>query len=81
MVRKDNKGVDFGLWKNINSAELICPLDVHVSNVARELGLLQRKQNDWQAALELTENLKRFDAKDPVKYDFALFGTGVGNAI
>lgn len=76
MVRKDKKGVDFGLWKNIQPSDLICPLDVHVSNVARELGLLQRKQNDWQAALELTENLKRFDVKDPVKYDFALFSLG-----
>jgi uncharacterized protein (TIGR02757 family) len=77
LVRKDNKRVDFGMWKNISPAALICPLDVHVSNVARELNLLKRKQNDWQAALELTENLKRFDAKDPVKYDFALFSVGV----
>ena len=76
LVRKDSKGVDFGIWKNISPAALICPLDVHVSNVARELNLLNRKQNDWQAALELTENLKRFNAKDPVKYDFALFGVG-----
>jgi uncharacterized protein (TIGR02757 family) len=77
LIRKDKNGVDFGIWKNISPAALICPLDVHVSNVARELNLLNRKQNDWQAALELTENLKRFDAKDPVKYDFALFSVGV----
>ena len=81
MIRKDKNRVDFGLWKKIKPSELICPLDVHVSNVAREMGLLERKQNDWQAALELTENLKRFDAKDPVKYDFALFGAGVERKI
>jgi len=77
MVRNDDKGVDFGLWKNISTAQLICPLDVHVSRVARNLKLLQRKQNDWPAALELTANLRILDAKDPVKYDFALFGMGV----
>lgn len=77
MVRNDENGVDFGLWKRISPAQLICPLDVHVSRVARELGLLERKQDDWQAAMELTEQLRTFDAKDPVKYDFALFGTGV----
>jgi uncharacterized protein (TIGR02757 family) len=77
MVRNDNKGVDFGIWKKISPSLLICPLDVHVSNVARELNLLKRNQNDWEAAIELTDNLKRFDSKDPVKYDFALFGTGV----
>ena len=77
MVRNDENGVDFGLWKRISPGRLICPLDVHVSRVARELGLLQRKQDDWQAAVELTEQLRTFDATDPVKYDFALFGTGV----
>ncbi len=77
MVRCDSKGVDFGIWKNISPADLICPLDVHVSRVARKLGLLQRKQNDWEAALELTANLRKLDKQDPVKYDFALFGTGV----
>jgi uncharacterized protein (TIGR02757 family) len=77
MVRKDNYGVDFGIWKNIKPSQLICPLDVHVSNVARQLGLLKCVKNDWQAALELTENLKKFDANDPVKYDFALFSMGV----
>ena len=79
LVRKDNKGVDFGIWENISPAALICPIDVHVSNIARQLGLLTRKQNDWQAAIELTENLKRFDKKDPAKYDFALFSLGVNN--
>jgi uncharacterized protein (TIGR02757 family) len=77
MVRKDNKGVDFGLWRKISPAQLICPIDIHVSRVARRIGLLQRKQTDWQAATELTEALREFDNKDPVKYDFALFGLGV----
>jgi len=77
MVRKDLQGVDFGTWKGITMAELICPLDVHSGRVARKLGLLRRKQNDWKAAVELTSSLKRFDSADPVKYDFALFGLGV----
>lgn len=77
MVRDSNEGVDFGLWKNISSAQLVCPLDVHSGNVSRKLGLLSRKQNDWKAASELTSNLKKLDPKDPVKYDFALFGLGV----
>jgi uncharacterized protein (TIGR02757 family) len=77
MVRNDNKGVDFGLWTKINTSQLLIPLDVHVERVARVLGLLQREQSDWLAVLELTENLKTFDKKDPVKYDFALFGLGV----
>lgn len=77
MVRTDHKGVDFGIWKNIQPSKLICPLDVHVSRVARQYGLLQRKQNDWEAATELTANLRNLDQQDPVKYDFALFGTGV----
>jgi uncharacterized protein (TIGR02757 family) len=77
MVRKDNKGVDFGIWKTISPSQLICPVDVHVARVARRFNLLERKQTDWIAALELTENLKKFDQVDPVKYDFALFGLGV----
>jgi len=77
MIRKDNFGVDFGIWKNINKKHLICPLDIHVGNVARKLGLLKRKQNDRKAAEELTEILKSFDPEDPVKYDYALFGLGV----
>jgi len=77
MVRQDKNGVDFGIWKKIKPAQLICPLDVHVARVATRLGLLQRKPTDWQAALELTGYLKTLDAADPVKYDFALFGLGV----
>ena len=77
MVRKDEKGVDFGLWKKIEPNQLICPCDVHVERVARHLGLITRKQIDWQMAVQLTENLKKLDPKDPVKYDFALFGIGI----
>lgn len=77
MVRKDSEGVDFGLWKTIPAAELKIPLDVHVENYARQLGLLKRKQRDWKAVEELTLHLKSFDDTDPVKYDFALFGMGV----
>jgi uncharacterized protein (TIGR02757 family) len=76
MVRKDANGVDFGLWHKIKPNQLICPCDVHVDRVARALGLIHRKQTDWKTALELTDNLKKFDANDPVKYDFALFGMG-----
>jgi uncharacterized protein (TIGR02757 family) len=77
MVRNDNKGVDFGIWKNISPAQLICPIDVHVARVARRFNLLERKAIDWKAALDLTEHLRKLDRHDPVKYDFALFGTGV----
>jgi len=77
MVRKDKRGVDFGLWKNIKTSQLLIPLDVHVDRVARRFGLIQRKQTDWKTVLELTENLKQIDPNDPVKYDFALFGLGV----
>ena len=77
MVRKDNKGVDFGIWQNIIPSQLICPIDVHVARVARRFNLLERKQTDWQAALELTCNLRKLDPADPAKYDFALFGLGV----
>lgn len=77
MVRQDKKGVDFGIWKEIKPAQLVCPLDVHVERVSKQLGLLTRKPTDWQAALELTKVLKTFDPQDPVKYDFALFGMGV----
>lgn len=77
MVRKDNKGVDFGIWKSIRPAQLICPIDLHVARVARHFKLLERKQVDWSAAIELTNNLKKLDKSDPVKYDFALFGLGV----
>jgi uncharacterized protein (TIGR02757 family) len=76
-VRNDNRGVDFGLWNKIPMSGLYIPLDVHTGNVARKLGLLKRKQNDWKAVNELTESLRKFDPVDPIKYDFALFGLGV----
>jgi len=76
MVRNDSTGVDFGIWKKIPSSELICPIDLHVARVAKKLNILQRKQVDWQAALELTSYLRKLDKADPVKYDFALFGLG-----
>ena len=76
MVRADERGVDFGLWKTISPAGLICPIDLHVARVARKLSLLNRKQTDWLAALELTANLRTIDPDDPVKYDFALFSLG-----
>ncbi|EGV45066.1 TIGR02757 family protein [Bizionia argentinensis JUB59] len=77
MVRPENTGVDFGIWKSLHTKQLSCPLDVHSGNVARKLGLLTRKQNDAKALLELDTNLRKLDANDPVKYDFALFGLGV----
>lgn len=77
MVRKDNNGVDFGLWKNISPSQLICPIDVHVARVAKKLRLLKRKQVDWLAATELTDALRHLDKDDPVKYDFALFNLGI----
>jgi uncharacterized protein (TIGR02757 family) len=77
MVRKDNAGVDFGIWKKIKPSQLVCPIDVHVARVAKRFKLLKRNTIDWQAALELTEYLRNLDAADPVKYDFALFGLGV----
>ena len=77
MVRKDKRGVHFGLWDNIPMSELIIPMDVHCGNTARALGLITRKQNDLKAAEQLTAELKMFDPNDPVKYDFALFGSGV----
>lgn len=77
MVRDDNRGVDFGIWKKIKSADLFCPLDVHSGNVARKLGMLSRKANDWKSVEELTNVLRKMDENDPIKYDFALFGLGV----
>jgi uncharacterized protein (TIGR02757 family) len=77
MIRQDNKGVDFGIWKTISTASLSCPLDVHSGNVARKLGLLTRKQNDGKAVAELDLQLRKLDSIDPAKYDFALFGLGV----
>lgn len=76
MVRKDKHGVDFGIWKTIKPFQLCLPLDVHTGNVSRKLGLLKRNSNDWQAVEEITNTLKLFDATDPIKYDFSLFGLG-----
>lgn len=77
MVRSDTTGVDFGLWKKISPSQLVCPCDLHVDRVARMLKLIRRKQTDWLTAIELTENLRKLDPADPVKYDFALFGLGI----
>lgn len=77
MVRKDQSGVDFGIWKNIPMSKLSCPLDLHSGRIARELGLLKRKQNDAKAVKELDTQLRKLDINDPAKYDFALFGLGV----
>ena len=77
MVRSDNKGVDFGLWKKINPSKLSCPLDVHSGNSARKMGLIKRAQNDWKTVEELDKVLRILDPNDPSKYDFALFGWGI----
>jgi uncharacterized protein (TIGR02757 family) len=77
MVREDKNGVDFGLWTKIKPSQLLCPLDVHVEKNARKLGLISRSQTNWKTVLELTENLRKFDSQDPVKYDYALFGLGI----
>lgn len=81
MVRKDNNGVDFGIWEELKPSQLSCPLDVHSGNIARKLGILKRKQNDAKAVLELDAALRKMDSCDPVKYDFALFGLGVYNEL
>lgn len=81
MVRADDKGVDFGLWREIPSSALYLPLDVHSANVGRQLALLSRKQNDWKAVEQVTASLRLFDVDDPVKYDFALFGAGVNRVL
>lgn len=79
MVRQDNSGIDFGLWKNIPASALLIPLDLHTGNVSRQLGLLTRRQNDAKAVAELTARLREFDPADPIRYDFALFGLGAFN--
>ena len=81
MVRKDEAGVDFGIWTTIKPHQLVCPLDVHVQRVALRLGLISSEKSDWKTALELTTNLKHLDPKDPVKYDIALFSMGVKQKI
>jgi uncharacterized protein (TIGR02757 family) len=80
MVRRDDKGVDFGLWKRISPSQLVCPCDLHVERVAKKLGLIGKTPMNWQTALELTRQLKKMDPDDPVKYDFALFGLGIEEA-
>lgn len=77
MVRNDNKGVDFGIWKSIKPSQLVIPIDVHVARVARKINLLGSEQTNWKTAVELTEKMKELDKNDPVKYDFALFSLGV----
>ena len=81
MVRKDNQKVDFGLWKGISTSNLSCPLDVHSGRTARKFKLIKRKQNDLKTVHELDSALKKLDALDPVKYDYALFGYGIENKI
>ncbi len=81
MVRQDRKGVDFGLWKNIDQKYLSIPLDVHTGNISRKLNIIQRKQNDWKTVEELDLVLRKFDDSDPAKYDFALFGLGVAKEL
>ena len=76
LVRNDGI-VDLGVWKSLTPAQLFIPLDVHVANVSRDLGLLSRKSNDRKAVIELTERLRKFRPDDPVYYDYALFGIGV----
>lgn len=77
MVRKDARGVDFGIWDAIPASALYLPLDVHAGNMGRALGLLERKQNDWKAVEEITAALRKFDPEDPVRYDYSLFGAGI----
>jgi uncharacterized protein (TIGR02757 family) len=77
MVRQDDRGVDFGLWKSISMSELMIPLDVHVYKVAHQLKLLKREKADWTSVEELTKNLRKLDPDDPVKYDYALFSIGI----
>jgi uncharacterized protein (TIGR02757 family) len=81
MVRKDDQGIDFGIWETIQPADLICPLDVHVVRVANNLGILQTDKVNWHTAQQLTAYLKQLDSRDPVKYDFALFGMGVNKEL
>lgn len=81
MVRKDESGVDFGIWSRISMSQLHIPLDVHVQRISHELGLLKRTQSDWRACRELTLALREFDALDPVRYDFALFGLGLDSKL
>ncbi len=76
-VRRDDRGVDFGEWRRVPMSALYLPLDVHTGNMGRALGLLRRRQSDWKATVEITESLREFDAEDPVRFDFSLFGAGI----
>lgn len=80
MVRHDKNGVDFGIWETIKPSHLMIPLDIHTGTIAREFGILKRKQDDWKAVEELMQILREFDSDDPVKYDYALFGLGVNRS-
>lgn len=77
MVRRDERGVDFGEWQRIPMSALYLPLDVHTAAMGRALGLLDRRQNDWRAVEQITAALRTFDSADPVRYDYSLFGAGV----
>lgn len=81
MVRKDDRGVDFGLWPTISPSQLVAPCDVHVNRVAFKLGLIKEIKSDWKTAVELTNQFLLLDPEDPIKYDFALFGLGVSNEL
>jgi len=81
MVRSDNNGVDFGIWKTIQPSQLYMPLDVHVENYARKLGLITRRQRDWKTVEELTATLRNIDKDDPVRFDYALFGMGIEKVV
>ena len=76
-VRRDDRGVDFGLWQRIPMSALYMPLDIHTGRMGRNLGLLSRKQSDWRAVEELTASLRELSAEDPVRYDYSLFGLGI----
>lgn len=81
MVRKDNHGVDFGIWDKISSSQLVCPLDVHVVRVAHRLELIENTNSNWNNAILLTEKLKELNPDDPAIYDYALFGLGVAERL
>lgn len=81
MVRKDEQGIDFGLWEKIQPHQLICPLDVHVAHVAHRLGLLDDARSNWKNAVALTQQLKHWEPNDPIIYDYALFGIGMAERL
>lgn len=81
MVRQDKKGVDFGIWQKLSPKNLSIPLDVHTGNISRKLGLVSRKQNDWKTVEEVDMAIRKMNADDPAKYDFALFGLGISKEI